>query len=302
MKDASFVTGVDEARTRVSRYVQGIVDSSETEGDVTFRCFRYGIGGDANNALCESDYSFDMGSIGPVVEEIVDAAVAEALETGTGHTLTKFRVVAVRNGKVIVKKETFSLTTPESEDEPGFLEELPTKDGVTALLMRHQEGVYKLAVNGSQKAIESLQRENRELREQNAALMRQGMESWKLFQDLVDAKQARDLEFRRFEAEEKRKEQVAGMLVQGAPLLLQRFVTGPAQGAASPMEGMLDGLLSTFTRDQIALMAQTGRIELDPMQRAAMLEIAMAFVTKKEAAEKAASATQSPSTVNGQAS
>lgn len=276
----------DDARRKVKAYVEEITQGAEVEGDITFELTRFGIG--QTGSLGEVDFSFGQ-NIAEIVDEIVDIADTEARELiGAGKQKVKFTLRAIRNGKPIVRRETFALEIPQTgeDEEEDFLEELPTAKGALALTMRHQEKVIRATIGPQQKMMEALQRDNRELREQNAALLRASMEQWKMFQELVDAKHARDLEIRRFENDERRRDQVGNMLIQGAPVLLNKLLAGGGAPivpeTATPTEQLIGGLLSTIRPDQFQNLMQTGQIEFDVMQRATLAEIAMKFVEKEE--------------------
>lgn len=113
----------------------------------------------------------------------------------------------------------------------------------------------------------------------------------KAFEELISGRHARDIELRRMENAERRKDQVAGVLMQSAPILVGKVLgggAGAAQMAQGPggrtqLELMLEGFLGSISQEQFGKLMELGIFE--PHQTMTLMEI-IRFVMDRQEAEK----------------
>lgn len=288
------VLGSDEARLKVLDRIREVTESAETEGDVTFSLKEYGIGGETGS-LHEVRFEFSLGDTAAeaVTDELLRAAQHDALDRGKGGGKCRYLVHAFRNGRQVPGRCLFALDVAEREgNEDGTLDELPNDKGLTALAMRHSEIAVKVAVGSAKGQIDSLTKLLKEKDDTIIQLMQQNMQAYKTWQELLDAKMLRDLEMQKFMNDERRKDRVAGMLEQGVPSLINRFLGGGKrilQEGSTPVESLLEAFLGTFTKEQLTRIATSGEVTLEMEQRAALQEMLMTLAEKREIQEKQAS-------------
>jgi hypothetical protein len=297
ISDARYCEGIEEAKAKVVAFLEANVRAGvETEGDVMIRLVQKAKTGEQD--IDEFPYSPDE-PIGEVAQSIVDVATATAMQW-TGKTRFAIRVV----GRVRV--QTFTLDVPKiEEDEDDDLhdfEENNSKKGLLGQLMRHNEVGMKLAVTAAKHGREELLSQNRELQQRVDNLTKQLFEQRKHYEEVLDRQFMRDMELRKFEADEKRKEMVAGGLMMAGKMiannyLLKQGVPLLKDGTPSPFEAMGEGLFSSLEKDPERMMKLAEF--LTPMEQATLLEMqryrsemAAARAAAEEAAEKAAQAGQ----------
>jgi hypothetical protein len=216
-------------------------------------------------------------------------AQTDALDRGKSGGKCRYVVKAIRGDRQVPGRCLFALEVVFEGNEHGEVDELPNDRGLTAQAMRHVEICLKVGVGSAEKQIASLTKLLKDKDDAISMLMRQQMDQFKIFQDLMDAKFARDLEFQRFKNEEARKEKVAGMLEQGVPILVNKFLGGGHKlitESSTPVESMLEGFLGSFNKEQLTEIGSSGKVELDLVQRSALHEMMLTIIAKKEAQEK----------------
>ena len=178
--------------------------------------------------------------------------------------------------------------------------------------MRHQEKTMKVGLGGSDKVMAHMTRMLDTAHKRIAELEAQYMNNAKTYEELLSGKHMRDLDLRKLDNEERRKEQVAGILMQGVPLLLNKMLSGKPMGGGgggggggagggpapgmpdpgkpfteevTPLEHMLEGFLQTFTPEQLQdIMAKN--VFTGP-QMMMFVEIAKVVQARHEAREAA---------------
>lgn len=305
VRDAFACTGGPEARQKVLEFLTKVAEGLETEGELQVTLAQVAKGGAMD--VTEEIYDFSD-TLDKFVEDLIDAAERDAMDIGKGRIKYSIRV-AGKNARC-----TFALKVPEREDEDvEDLDELPNKKGLIAQQMQHNEVFAKLVVSQTRDSVDVLREMLREVRAENLQLKRREAEAIKMLEELRSMQFARDLEVMKIHKSEQRKDQVAGILMQGAPILISKLMSGggplagamgqgsspPAGASATPppstpgkaprteLELMLEGFLKTFTQEQLIQIANSGL--LSPMQFGAFREILM-YVLARDEAEKAAEA------------
>ena len=304
-QDAVSCEGSSEARAKLRVWLSAVAKSIEVEGDVPLELHAVGKGSDG----CVYATGWDISeSIEDVINEIVDAAEQEAMDIGRGTV--RFKVIVEKNQKM--GRGVFTLTIPKSSDlsmdDMEDIDELATQKGLLSQLMRHQEKTMKVGLGGSAKLQETLMRMCESKDRRITELEERTVELAKTYEELLSGKHARDLEYRKLDNDERRKEQVAGILMQSVPLLLNKFMTGralpesttasaqsampsalgdkPFNEPVTPLENMLEGFLQSFTPPQLNQIMVSGIFT--PPQMMTFVEIAKVVQARMQAREEQA--------------
>jgi len=140
----------------------------------------------------------------------------------------------------------------EESEEGGGMSEGPTKQGQISQQMRHNEGIMKISIGATTSMLQMMQRENQELRSYVRQLEEQRLKNAEVYEELLSKKHERDLETRKQEASERRKEAILARVIPVIPLLINK-VTGknllpegsmsgtPSSGANTPEAQSLVG-------------------------------------------------------------
>jgi hypothetical protein len=278
--DADFVAGADEAREKVERFVQGIADNSEIEGDVHLELAQLGAG----STMSLQSWLFSQGDEpSTVAAAIVDAAIEHGSEVSNGKTKYKITIKGFRG------QCAFSLEySPTGEDD---VNEVPNGMGLVAQALKHTEKAWTMVTEMMKQSQHDHRDERKSYLERIRTLEGGQIEVVQTLASLYDSKHVRDLEVKKLEKSESRKDEVAGFLMQGIPHVINKVIGMKAVAEPStPLEMMLHGLLSTFKNEQLQEMVQTGVIRLEKPQMMGMLEIFKAVQEKHEAREAAAHA------------
>lgn len=306
IEDVQAIEGEGEASEKVERFVLNILESVEMDGsDYTFSLFQHGRGGEEDDPVFSTEFKRkkkDRDYLIKSSQELAEAIVSEASSDVENFLKGKHKYV-VRCEDVNARC-VFTLTVNETEDEDmDDIEETPNKKGLLSQLMRHQEKVMKLAVGATKNVIDMQNRTIRESQERIKQLEEKQVENIRLTEELVSGQHARNIELRRIEKKEKRMDEIAGMVMQGAPMLLQMVaasgakvggggevqVTETGQAAqqtparapsGSRIEQLVEVLLGTFTQDQMLKMQASGLFA--PEQLMTLIEIAREIDAKNK--------------------
>lgn len=295
--DTQTIEGAEEATQKVLKFVKAVVANPEMEGTIEFELLQHGAGQEEDDAVWSAEYA-PGDEVNQLVKEVVEAAVEDASGYPNGVLKYVFKAVGVK-ARVI-----FSLKVNSTEDEDiEDIDDLPNKRGLISQLMRHQEKIMRIAVGSTQKVIKTLETQNQKKDERIDQLESNQINTIKMIEDLVSGRHVRDLELRKLEREEKHKDQAIGMLMTAMPMLANKLMGG-AQGAAnvqgsggpiagaSPIETMVEGLMSSMTSEQFNNLVKSGLFSPDQMMLLA--EIARTIQAKQDAAAGGQSASGSP--------
>jgi hypothetical protein len=278
--DADFIGGVDEARERVEKFVrEKIVENPELEGDVHLSLAQLGTG----SSMSIQTWLFSQGDeAGAMAAMIVDVAMEDGSAAGNGKV--KYQVTI----KGHTGRCAFALDyKPRSDDDS---DEVPNAQGIVAQALKQNQTLHHLVVDMVRDSRQEHKEQRKEDLNEIRALRSGQIETIQTLAALYDAKHARDLETKKIEKSEGRKDEVAGFLMQGIPAVINKLVGGGKpvlQETSTPLEQMLHGFLSTFTQEQLQTTVQTGTISLKPEQMFGLLEIFKA-VQEKHAQYEAA--------------
>lgn len=279
--DAEFCAGDPEARERVEKFVaEKIVENSEIEGDVYLELAQLGGG---STSVIES-WLFSQGDDPNVVADaIVDRAMEDGGATARGKTGYQVTIKGHRG------RCAFSLEyTPRDDDDPN---EAPNEKGLVAQAMRHMEKLMSSSFNMIEKSQRRQDEQAKEILAENRSLRGQQIETIQTLASLYDAKHVREIEAKKMDKAEARKDEVAGFLMQGVPHIINKLAgKAVVQAESTPLEQMLHGLLSTFTQEQLMKMTTTGTLELRQDQRMGVLGLFQALQDRLDAKNQAQAA------------
>lgn len=304
-QNAIFTEGIPEAEKRVRTYLEKYAGSAENEGDLQIEIYHH-IAGEEDPAPFDV-IEFDPGlTVDQVSKRIVSSAddYCEGVEAGKA----RFRVEidGVRGSCV------FTLTVPERGMGDDDVDEAPNMKGLMMQKMRHQEalvGANTKLVSSVSAMYEGAARSWKELAQMYAKrveeLEKSHIETIKAYEDINSARHMRERELRKDDKAEKRMDQVAGILMQGAPALFNRVFgggSGPEKGkivheALTPLENQLMAFMATFNREQLEKMASSGLFE--PAQLMGFMEIAKHVIDLKEAMDAREAASRNGAPTNG---
>lgn len=310
--NAIAIEGEDQAIQRVSAWLAKHYDSMENEGGQTIELYEY----DGEDGDPFEEFEFDLTeSVDVHARRVVGAAVEFC--DGLEHGKARFKVkLSESRGSV-----TFTITVPERELDDE-VSEGPHAKGFAMQQMRHNERLVKqntVVMQSGMAMFERVAKLYEGMLEKSTSRIHQLEEGYtstiKTFEELMSAKHVRDLEMRRLENDERRKDQVAGTLMQMAPHLLGKFLGAPAGAMTSapqpgtmpgipnrtPIEMSLEGFLNTFTPEQLEAIMQSGLFQQE--QILALVQLATMIKERQEAEEEArkrASSSPEQSSAQGQ--
>lgn len=286
--------GEEQAIQRVGAWLAKHYDSLENEGGQTIELYEY----DGEDGDPFEEFDFDL-------EEPVDAharrVVSAAVEfcDGLEHGKARFKVkLSESRGSV-----TFTITVPERELDDE-VSEGPHAKGFAMQQMRHNERLVKqntVVMQSGMSMFERVAKLYEGMLEKSTNRIHQLEEGYtstiKTFEELMSAKHVRDLEMRRLDNDERRKDQVAGTLMQMAPHLLGKFLGAPASALEAPPGAMpgipnrtpiemgLEGFLNTFTKEQLDQIMGSGLFRQEQVM--ALVQLASMIRERQEAEEEA---------------
>jgi hypothetical protein len=167
--------------------------------------------------------------------------------------------------------------TPPSSNPAAALG--ATITNVHGQVLRHQEVMFRLTMQGMAQSQKALLDQNRQVQEQNQTLLRKHQQLLVLIEKLHDRSSERELSIRSQELSERRKDEILRMLTPVVPILVSRVVRAAGLDAGSDggeglmVAQMLKGLFSTLDQTQLAQMIAP----LRPEQAAVVVEILKKF-------------------------
>lgn len=299
--EGSYVDGGQDARIKILAFLEKVGRNPEVDGEVTLQLCQHG--GAQEEVIYECTFE-PSGAEGPGA--IADELVERAEEDCEGLSAKKMKYTVKADG--INGRATFTLkyVQPEEEDLED-VEDLPNRSGIIRQTMRHLESMAKIVVTvtknaqaDSREMVAEARRRSEEDRKRLAELEAHSLENRKAYEELINGTFARNLEIRKLENAERRKDQVASILMQGAPLLVSKFLGGgtaaanappPTPGQRTPLEHMLEGFMQTLDQEQMAAIQSIFK----PEQILGLMEMFRYVMERREAEERARTGAPPPS-------
>lgn len=276
VEDATIIEGISEAKQKVKAFLLKYKDSTENEGTLVVELYQASVGGEE---IVET-FEFEQGdSLDKLVEEVLDAAQedADGLVTG-GKVKYSVKIEGLR-GRV-----AFSLKVVAGEDEDiEDVEDLPNKKGLITQQMRHNEKLMKTSMGIMEKFGNILQKALSDKDQRIADLEKVHLDGIRMFSEVAQAKHVQDMEFRKLEREEGRKDQAIGALVQGAPMLMSMVASkmGAKPTGPTPLEMALTNFMNSIRGDQIQALIASGIFEQGQLM--SLLEMAKVVQSQQDA-------------------
>lgn len=278
--DAEFYAGEDVAIERVAEYLTKVARKPEAEADLEI--LLHHLGGGAGGALLHAFAMAPGEDIATIAEAIVDRALDEGKTVGHGKMKFSVEVAEKTWGR-----QAFTLEFPDLAGDE--LEEAPNEAGISHQQMRHTENIMRQHGGMVEFVVRQIRRDNEELRVRVKELEAEQRANMKVMAELHDTRMVRQIEMQKLERAEARKDEVAGFLVQGVPLIMNKFLGGQyIANASTPLENMLHGLVSSLSQDQFVGMTRTGKLELSQPQVMMFVETIKAMMEKVEAQRRTA--------------
>jgi len=281
--------GEDEARQKLEKWLLKICDSQENEGGLEVEVFHY-VPGEMRDA--------DPIAVSPVDPELSHKDIAsdvlkQCMEYCDDIETGKIRFQCKVQG--IAGPCTFTITIPE-RDTGEDVDEGPTHKGIIMQQMRHNQFLLKSQVQVMNQAATMFQGaaamlvKSNDDKDRRISELEQGYTSnLRVFEDLMSARHVRDLESKAMDNKERRYDAVAGILMQGAPLLLNKFLAGGKAKVfdekRTSIELMLEGFLETFKSDQLEKITSSGIFT--PEQMMGFMQLANAIIERQQAEREA---------------
>jgi len=146
------------------------------------------------------------------------------------------------------------------ESEANELEsEPPSKEGITAQLMRHNEAIMRSSSIAQAQVMNALVTSLQRLSEQNEQMSAEKLESLKTMEELYSHRHERELELLESQAKQERIDKVVGKLDLLAPVLINKLGGGNGEqkqltdgNQNSVRDAMLGGLANSITPEQLS--------------------------------------------------
>lgn len=277
IEDGAMIEGVGEASQKVKAFLLKYKDSTENEGTLVVELYQAAVG---QEEIVETFEHEQGDSIDKLVDEIIEAATEDADGLVTGGKVKYTVKIEGLRGRV-----AFSLKVVAGEDEDiEDVEDLPNKKGLITQQMRHNEKVMKVAMGFAEKFGNILQKSLHDKDQRIADLEKVHLEGVRTYAELARAKSAEDMEFRKLEREEARKDQAIGILAQGAPMLMSMVASkmGGPQGP-TPLEAALTNFMSSISNEQIQALIGSGIFRQEQLM--GLLEMANTIQSKQGQAQ-----------------
>lgn len=252
--DARSVSGEEEAEEKVTAYLEFLHENEEIEGDIEIRLSQLGTG--AKSAVATFKFKQDD-SAPELASDIVSSAIDDVLAVGRGKI--KYEIRGIVAGAPMAEREGFTLKTEEPDEDD--VDDLPNERGLVTQLMRHMEQDKRLFRDLVQTTVASLRGQNAELSAELRDVRKNDLEQRKIFGEMMHQKHALDIDVRRFEKQEERKDGVfkqiadnVGILV---PVAMQKFLgvgtTTPVAPtvAIAPVERLVQGFFNEMTEERM---------------------------------------------------
>jgi len=284
VEDAESVEGAEDALHKVIQWLtKEVRESPEIEGEITILLIR---GTKKTDEETLSEIPFDpTDSIEDKAAEVVDDADTDIRQLNVASV--RYTVTAEN----VRKRLTFTLKMSRGDEELEDLDDImePTRQGIVGLLMNHQHVEFKDSRKERRSLMQMFQRELEKKDKRIADLERQQMEVIKMAEDLQQGRHVREMEIRKLENGERRKEKVVDVLMNALPILAGKIMGGGqgahelSKGAWTPLEQMMYGLFGSLDREQMMRIAQSG---LFTMEQLMALKGIGDMIIEREEAEK----------------
>lgn len=284
VRDVFSVAGVPEAKRKIEVFLERQTSSIEVEGGVVVELLHFGYGEK------EPLGTYDFDPHGPNTEEdireLANLIVEEASEDveARGYGAQKY-VLKIQN---LAGQTIFRLVGPARDSWDDDLAEGANEKGLVAQAMRHTEFMTRALAAGYSDIMDQQRSMSKELREQVKGYQRREMGMMQAYERMIQASHLRDLEVQKMDRSEKRKDQVAGMIMNALPGIGMKLLgkggvaSAGASGTASPIEQQIEAIMGTLRPEQLQEVMASGTLQLDEAQRMGLFQLVAALVEREE--------------------
>lgn len=275
IENGTVIEGIGEAAQKVKAFLLKYKDSTENEGTLVVELYQASVG---QEEIIET-FEYEQGeSIDKLVNEILEAAQEDADGLVTGGKVKYTVKVEGLRGRV-----AFSLKIVAGDDEDmEDVEDLPNKKGLITQQMRHNEKIMKVAMGTVEKFGNILQKAIHDKDQRISDLEKVHLDGIRVFSEVTQAKHVQDMEFRKLEREEGRKDQAIGILAQGAPMLMSMVASkmGGKPTGPTPLESALINFMNSISEQQIHALMASGIFQQGQLM--SLLEMAKVIQSQQE--------------------
>ena len=217
-----------------------------------------------------------------IIEQIAEHAQQDANDQNSG--LQKYAVYAYFHGDPNYSpRKVFRVAADEAIEREVDPSEPPTERGITTQLMRHNEIIMKNSMVVSGYQMQTLQKENARLRDQNDNLMKEHFGLLVLMQEMMDGSHKRRLEEKQAELQMSMLEGTFEHLKIALPIIVNRWA-GKEVIPQKMNRGfyLLSSLLEGMSTEQQNMLQSS----LSPQQLALLAEILQVYEEERDKAKK----------------
>ena len=203
---------------------------------------------------------------------------------GNGPTMQRYCVLAYVKGNAAPSARfVFRLkgeTDIDLDDESG--EEAPTTKGLLAQLMRHNEAIMRLALQGSTAHTNIMTRQMEATNRTNEHLLDERTKMFAALEEAKSTEHVRTMDLMLTTGEQERKDKALEKMMSLVPLVVNRLVGVKVMpGKDDPLMMLLEPLISSLKPEQFSAIAQ----QLDPQQQLTFVEILRTFQARAQTKE-----------------
>lgn len=196
------------------------------------------------------DWAEDLG------REIVNTLTVEAAQFGGMQHYAAYSVYS--DAEKPVNRCILSIQGTISEDDDGLLSEPPTKEGMVAQAMRHQEANARILMATVGSMTESMRRQNERLSSMVEKLLTDKFENAEAMIEMLDQKQARDIELMKEKAKANAFEEGIKTVKMLGPAVLNRVLGAKVlPESQSGLSQVARALYGSLTQEQVANLSKT---------------------------------------------
>jgi len=291
-RDAFAVGGIPEAKRKIAVFLERQTSSIEVEGSVVVELLHFGYG--ETEALSTWDFDPHGPNAEEEIRDLANLITEEASEDveARGYGAQKY-VVKIQK---LAGQTIFRLVGPPRDNWDDDLAEGANEKGLVAQAMRHTEFMTRALAAGYADVMDQQRNMARELREENKSLRRREAGMMQAYENMLQATHLRDLEVKKMDRAEQRKDQVAGIIMNALPGISAKLLgrgsaaAAAAAGPASPIEEQIEAIVGTLRPEQLQEVMATGTLKLDDGQKMGLFQLVSVLVERAEArAEQAGS-------------
>ena len=286
--DAETIEGGPEAAENIQKWMKQLRDNVEIEGNVEMTLYQWGRSKDDERPIVTVDFEHSLSD-----EQQAEAMVDAAIEEISHLQMPKMRFVLRAEGFRARISFLLKMDLDEEAEDYEDLEDAPNRTGLIAQLMRHNERTTGMSHKAMKNVIEEQRRELERRERRIETLENKQVEVMRAMEDLQNMRHVRDMEVQKMRNSDKRLDQVADVVMLGAPIVMAKIFGGgaaaaqmqSAPGVRSPFETIVESLLNSMTQEQFVTIFNSELFTLP--QKAALKEMAMFMLERRNAEEEA---------------